>query len=92
MDHPNLVQDPGAERPAQVAVVGAGLMGHGIAQAFAQKDCTVALYDLDASILEKAWLRSGETSQSSGNRAWKGRSTSRRFYPGSGFRRTCRRP
>jgi 3-hydroxybutyryl-CoA dehydrogenase len=38
----------------QIAVIGAGLMGHGIAQAFARKDYPVTLYDLDSSILEKA--------------------------------------
>jgi 3-hydroxybutyryl-CoA dehydrogenase len=38
----------------QIAVVGAGLMGHGIAQAFAQKDYSVTLYDLNRSILERA--------------------------------------
>ena len=38
----------------QVAVIGAGLMGHGIAQAFAQKEFKVALYDLTDLILEKS--------------------------------------
>jgi 3-hydroxybutyryl-CoA dehydrogenase len=38
----------------QIAVIGAGLMGHGIAQAFAQKDYSVTLYDLKDSILETA--------------------------------------
>lgn len=38
----------------QVAVVGAGLMGHGIAQSFAQKGYPVTLYDLNHYILEKA--------------------------------------
>jgi 3-hydroxybutyryl-CoA dehydrogenase len=38
----------------QIAVVGVGLMGHGIAQAFSQKDYTVTLYDLNPSILEAA--------------------------------------
>ena len=42
------------ELPTRVAVIGAGLMGHGIAQAFAQKDYPVTLYDLHPSILEKA--------------------------------------
>ena len=38
----------------QIAVVGAGLMGHGIAQVFAQKDYPVTLYDLNHAILERA--------------------------------------
>lgn len=38
----------------QIAVVGAGLMGHGIAQSFAQKAYSVTLYDLTDSILEQA--------------------------------------
>jgi 3-hydroxybutyryl-CoA dehydrogenase len=38
----------------QIAVVGAGLMGHGIAQSFAQKAYSVTLYDLNDSILERA--------------------------------------
>jgi len=38
----------------QIAVVGAGLIGHGIAQAFSQKDYTVTLGDLSPSILETA--------------------------------------
>ncbi len=38
----------------EIAVVGAGLMGHGIAQAFAQKDYSVALYDLNGTLLERA--------------------------------------
>ena len=38
----------------QISVMGAGLMGHGIAQAFAQKDYSVTLYDLNHSILERA--------------------------------------
>jgi 3-hydroxybutyryl-CoA dehydrogenase len=38
----------------QIAVVGAGLMGHGIAQSFAQKAYSVTLYDLNESILERA--------------------------------------
>jgi 3-hydroxybutyryl-CoA dehydrogenase len=42
------------EEIREIAVVGAGLMGHGIAQAFAQKDYLVTLYDLNHAILEKA--------------------------------------
>jgi len=38
----------------QIAVIGAGLMGHGIAQTFAQKDYSVRLYDLSYPILGKA--------------------------------------
>ena len=39
----------------QIAVVGAGLMGHGIAQAFAQKGYSVSVYDLNDSILDQAF-------------------------------------
>ena len=38
----------------QIAVIGGGLMGHGIAQAFAQKDYSVTLYDLNRTLLERA--------------------------------------
>jgi 3-hydroxybutyryl-CoA dehydrogenase len=38
----------------QIAVAGAGLMGHGIAQSFAQKGYSVTLFDLHDSILERA--------------------------------------
>jgi 3-hydroxybutyryl-CoA dehydrogenase len=41
-------------RNEQIAVVGAGLMGHGIAQAFAQKGFRVVIYDLSDEILDKA--------------------------------------
>lgn len=37
-----------------ITVVGAGLMGHGIAQAFAQKGLAVTLYDLGEELLTKA--------------------------------------
>ena len=37
-----------------IAIMGAGLMGHGIAQIFAQKGFSVILYDLSAKILESA--------------------------------------
>ncbi|MBU4574287.1 MAG: 3-hydroxyacyl-CoA dehydrogenase family protein, partial [Proteobacteria bacterium] len=37
-----------------ITVVGAGLMGHGIAQAFAQKGLPVTLYDLSEELLAKA--------------------------------------
>ena len=39
---------------SNISVVGAGLMGHGIAQAFAQKKHNVTLYDLSERILEQA--------------------------------------
>lgn len=38
----------------KIAVLGAGLMGHGIAQAFAQKGLAVALYDLGDELLARA--------------------------------------
>ena len=38
----------------RIAVVGAGIMGHGIAQAFAQKGYPVNLYDVDSGVLDKA--------------------------------------
>ncbi len=38
----------------EIAVIGAGLMGHGIAQAFAQKNYSVTLYDLNRTFLERA--------------------------------------
>jgi len=38
----------------RVAIIGAGIMGHGFAQIFAQKGYPVFLYDIDAGILEKA--------------------------------------
>lgn len=37
-----------------VAVIGSGLMGHGIAQVFAQGGCSVTINDLHEEILEKA--------------------------------------
>jgi 3-hydroxybutyryl-CoA dehydrogenase len=39
---------------SQISVIGAGLMGHGIAQVFAQNNYFVTLHDLDRPILEKA--------------------------------------
>lgn len=38
-----------------VTVIGCGLMGHGIAQSFAQKGYVVTIYDIHPSILEKAF-------------------------------------
>jgi 3-hydroxybutyryl-CoA dehydrogenase len=35
----------------QVAVIGAGLMGHGIAQVFARGGCSVKLYDINENVL-----------------------------------------
>ncbi len=40
--------------PESVAVIGAGLMGHGIAQAFTQGGCYVTLYDSDQTVLKQA--------------------------------------
>ncbi|MCL5424514.1 MAG: 3-hydroxyacyl-CoA dehydrogenase family protein [Gammaproteobacteria bacterium] len=42
--------------PAKVCVVGAGLMGHGIAQTFAQAGHPVSLFDVDKNTLELAPL------------------------------------
>lgn len=41
----------------QVAVIGAGIMGHGFAQVFAQKGYRVFLYDIEGRILERAHTR-----------------------------------
>ena len=41
----------------RVAIIGAGIMGHGFAQIFAQKGYPVFLYDIDSAILEKARQR-----------------------------------
>ena len=38
----------------QIAVIGAGIMGHGFAQVFAQKGFSVFLYDIDKEILKRA--------------------------------------
>ena len=45
---------------AQIAVVGAGLMGHGIAQEFAGAGYTVRLHDRSADVLEHAMGRIGD--------------------------------
>src|SRR5262245_14683153 len=42
---------------ARIAVVGAGLMGHGIAQVFALADHDVAIYDTDAANLDNVKAR-----------------------------------
>ena len=47
--------DNGApESIKRVAVIGAGLMGHGIAQVFAENGCSVALYDVADNALKIA--------------------------------------
>ncbi|MGO9120374.1 MAG: 3-hydroxyacyl-CoA dehydrogenase family protein [Desulfomonilaceae bacterium] len=43
-----------AGSPESVSVIGAGLMGHGIAQAFAQGGCNVTLHDTDQTALKQA--------------------------------------
>jgi 3-hydroxybutyryl-CoA dehydrogenase len=43
----------------KVAVIGAGIMGHGFAQIFAQKGYSVSLYDIDEKILKAAVARIG---------------------------------
>ena len=42
------------ENIRKVAIVGGGVMGHGIAQVFAQRGYDVALYDIDDNVLRKA--------------------------------------
>jgi len=37
-----------------IAVLGSGIMGHGIAQSFLMGNCQVILYDIEASVLETA--------------------------------------
>ena len=44
----------GLEEITNISVIGAGLMGHGIAQSFAQRSYTVMLHDLEETILKKA--------------------------------------
>jgi len=51
MDHPKV------EEVKTIAVVGAGLMGHGIAQVFALKGFKVRLFDSDSKVLESAPAR-----------------------------------
>jgi len=43
----------------KVAVIGAGIMGHGFGQVFAQKGYSVFLYDIDEKILKSALARIG---------------------------------
>jgi len=54
----------------RVVVVGAGTMGNGIAQVFAQAGHAVVLHDLDGAILERAW---GQIDRSLAKLAEKGR-------------------
>jgi 3-hydroxybutyryl-CoA dehydrogenase len=41
----------------QIAIIGAGIMGHGFAQVFAQKGFPVFLHDIDKEIVKRAFLR-----------------------------------
>ena len=51
----NLVGEQNNSRVIErVAVMGAGLMGHGIAQVFASHGCLVRLYDVNADVLNSA--------------------------------------
>jgi len=43
----------------RIAVIGAGIMGHGFAQVFAQKGFPVTLHDIDEDILKKALTQIG---------------------------------
>jgi len=47
------------ELPKRVAVIGAGLMGHGIAQVMAMGGCSVRLYDTDHAVLQGAMGKIG---------------------------------
>lgn len=61
-DHPGAASDSAAERPfAAVAVLGAGTMGHGIAQAAAAAGCGTALHDLDEGQLRRGTARVAAT-------------------------------
>jgi 3-hydroxybutyryl-CoA dehydrogenase len=57
--------EPGPEAPLRpverVAVIGAGTMGHGIAQVAAMAGCRVALHDPDPAALERGLARVRET-------------------------------
>jgi len=46
-----------SEIVCNVAVIGAGTMGAGIAQVFAQSGCPVTLIDIDSAVLKKAQER-----------------------------------
>lgn len=54
MDKGHETGKPGSKDIKQVAIVGAGLMGHGIAQVFARGGCSVTLYDSNKDILSIA--------------------------------------
>jgi len=54
----------------KVAVIGAGLMGHGIAQVFALGGCKVTLHDVDGAILEDALKKIKENFQLLGEARW----------------------
>jgi 3-hydroxybutyryl-CoA dehydrogenase len=45
------------ENNERVAVIGSGLMGHGIAQVFAKAGCQVKLHDVSADLLAQAMMR-----------------------------------
>jgi 3-hydroxybutyryl-CoA dehydrogenase len=47
----------GSGRSEQVAVIGSGLMGHGIAQVFAQGGCRVTMHDMNETLLGNAKQR-----------------------------------
>jgi 3-hydroxybutyryl-CoA dehydrogenase len=52
-----VAQDASAQERARIAVIGAGLMGHGIAQVFALAGHDVAIYDGDKASLDTAKAR-----------------------------------
>jgi 3-hydroxyacyl-CoA dehydrogenase len=60
------------------AVIGAGLMGHGIAQVFALGGCRVVLQDLDPRILASALERIRTNFQVLGDARWVGRTSAER--------------
>jgi 3-hydroxybutyryl-CoA dehydrogenase len=45
------------EELQRVAVIGSGLMGHGIAQVFAKAGCQVKMYDVSEELLDQAMIR-----------------------------------
>jgi len=48
------MREKNIDKIQEIAVIGCGLMGHGIAQTFAQRGYSVTIYDTHRSILEKA--------------------------------------
>jgi len=54
MKNKTMLEKTGPERMTRVAVIGAGLMGHSIAQVFARNGCSVMLYDIADSFLNNA--------------------------------------